>query len=234
MIVWRRMKPTRSSSGPGLSRIASGIAILPTSCSSAAAGHLVELLGAHAAARGPTASASSAMSRRCACRSGSRSDERAAAARRATGGRRTSGGRPSGRTCAGRPAGAPRGRGRPRPGSEHGPVGGCHREALAALGQRRRAGRQQARRCPSRPGSHEHAELVAAEPVGAPVRPTASASRAPRRASSSSPAGWPKASLYSLKPSRSKSSRARGVAGAGERELELEVGHQAAPVARGR
>ena len=37
MIVWRRMKlHSDSSSGPGFSRIASGIAILPTSCSSAA------------------------------------------------------------------------------------------------------------------------------------------------------------------------------------------------------
>ena len=61
---------------------------------------------------------------------------------------------------------------------------------------------------------------------------TAAASRSPSRASSASPAGWPKASLYSLKPSRSKSTSARGSLARGARQRVLEVGHQAAAVAQ--
>ena len=49
MSVWRRMKAhSSSSSGPGLLRIASGMATLPTSCSSAATQHVVELLAVEA------------------------------------------------------------------------------------------------------------------------------------------------------------------------------------------
>ena len=42
---------------------------------------------------------------------------------------------------------------------------------------------------------HEHAELVAAEPVGGPVRRDGFGEVAPSRRSRMSPAGWPKLSL---------------------------------------
>ena len=45
IVCWRMNSHSASSSGPGLRRIASGTAILPTSCSSAARRDLVELLG---------------------------------------------------------------------------------------------------------------------------------------------------------------------------------------------
>ena len=74
MIVWRRMKPhSVSSSGPDFSRIASGMAILPTSCSSAAWATSSSSSPCIPSSR-PTASARSAVPRRCTCRSGWRSD----------------------------------------------------------------------------------------------------------------------------------------------------------------
>ena len=79
-------------------------------------------------------------------------------------------------------------------------------------------------------GGDEHAELVAAEPVGVAGGRDRLASRAASRTSSPSPAGWPKASLYSLKPSRSNSSSARGSPGWRARAA-VEVRHQAAAVA---
>ena len=73
-------------------------------------------------------------------------------------------------------------------------VGGRDRELVAALGERV-GGRGHARVEVVAARIEQHAELVAAEPVGRPSGSTAVASLAPRRASSASPAMWPKVSL---------------------------------------
>jgi hypothetical protein len=72
--------------------------------------------------------------------------------------------------------------------------GGGDDEALAALAERERRGRHDRG---ARGGLvvEQDAELVAAEPVGAAGAATEVARSRPRRASSASPALWPKASL---------------------------------------
>ena len=84
-----------------------------------------------------------------------------------------------------------------------------HREALALLAESgERVVEQPARE--RRVGRRQEAELVAAEAIAAAVAGVAAASFPPSRASSASPAGWPKASLYPLNPSRSKIARSHG------------------------
>ena len=68
-------------------------------------------------------------------------------------------------------------------------------EPFAVLAERVDGALDRGRLVVERAGQQD-AELVAAEPVAA--------ERGARRCSSASPAAWPKASLYSLKPSRSK------------------------------
>ena len=100
------------------------MAILPTSCSSAALGHVVELLAGHVAARArPPAPARPCRAGARAGRAGARTG--CAAGRRATGARPTRGARPCGRTCAGRRAAAPRSASWPPSGSRDDPVRGA-------------------------------------------------------------------------------------------------------------
>ena len=111
---WRRMNAHSSSvSGPGLARISSGIATLPTSCSSAA-WRTTSSSSRSRPSRRAVASASAATASPWPPSSGSRSDSAPqqhvlALARRPTCGRRA-----SARTCAGRRSAAPRRRRAPR------------------------------------------------------------------------------------------------------------------------
>ena len=85
----------------------------------------------------------------------------------------------------------------------------AHLEALAALLERGRAGRQH-RVDAVAARADQHAELVAAEPVGVAVVADRLAETRGQAHEQPVAGRWPNASLYSLKPSRSNSSSARG------------------------
>ncbi len=214
MIVWRRMKlHSVSSSGPGLFRIASGIAILPTSCSSAARATSSSSSAVMPSSR-PTAErqlGASAQVRvrgraraRTACCSSTSRDWRPADMRRPPfcAYMRRSASWSASVACA------------PPSGASTAPCEASTEKPSPCSRQRRRRRPARSGSTPAAPGCEQHAELVAAEPVGAAVAAHGvPASRSPRRASSPSPAGWPKVSLYCLKPSRSNSTSARGSLG---------------------
>ena len=192
MSVWRSMnRHSPASSGPGFSRISSGIATLPTSCSSAAmrtcstspdprpsvaatpsasvgdVGDVVAQLGV-ALGEDPQHHLLRLVPRRSA-------------------GRRACARRGAGRRCA-----APRWPRCASPGQEHGAVRAADREALAGLVERGRAGRRPRGRRRGRA-----ARRTRRRPCGTRGRgPRPRAPRlSPRRWSSASPEGWPKLSL---------------------------------------
>ena len=167
MIVWRRMKPhSVSSSGPDFSRIASGMAILPTSCSSAARATSSSSSRVHAQLAAD-ASARSAVPRRWTCRSGWRSDRLRSSTSRDW--RPADTRRSPLRAYMRRSASCSASVGVVTSiGATTDAVRGGHLETLAVLAPAPPRRRPPA--APPRPApGGRHAELVAAEPVGAAV-----------------------------------------------------------------
>ena len=187
-----------SSSGPGLLRIASGIATLPMSCSSAAWRDVRRAPRRRGPSRAPTAPASSATPSRCVAEVRVALGERLQQHVACSGGRRSA--RPRClcaymRWSASRSASA---RSRPRAGAATVPY--ARRDRRSPRRARRAPRRRRARRArgASRVGD-EHAELVAAQPVGARRAPRPPRQRGrPSRISSASPAGWPKRVVVAL------------------------------------
>ncbi len=176
--VWRRMNCHSSSfSGPGLFRIASGMATLPMSCSSAARA-TSSRSSAGMPSSAATGAASAATSVDVVVQVGlalAHGRDQHVAGLVGGGGR---GYGPCRRTCAGRPGAGPR-RGSRLAGQADGAQRGRDREAVAVLGQRLGARRPPGRRTWRASHVDQDAELVAAQAEGRAVglRPPAPGGR---------------------------------------------------------
>ena len=167
MIVCRRMKAHSSGvEGQGLFRITSGMAILPMSCSSAARATSSRSSGLMSSSR-DTAMARPATSLQMVVKVGLALRERAQQDVAGLAAGRRCGDRPCGRTCACR-----RAEGRPRRSSASSRQQRPRRASAvisnpSPLSLSARQGGGHDGSAPAAPGAGEHAELVAAEAVGA-------------------------------------------------------------------